>query len=244
MTIQIVMDFETLSLKDNAVLLALGAVAVDTQTGAIHSEFYSAIDPRQQPNRHLDAGTVLWWLKQDKAAQAKLTEAADKADQLAEIDDSYSDEEVDALYTSAAHRIDHVAQAFVAWVNHLPEFDGCWSNGAVDHGWLSSLMEYSGLKNPVPYWKQRDYRTLKALFPAVKADDLEGFIAHHALWDAKYQAAHLVELLRYAHYLAAVERAVPPPGGSTILSDEDADTLAAQLDGQNAEQQAAEQTHG
>lgn len=224
MTLHIMLDFETLSLKENAVLLALGAVAVDAQTGAVHSEFYSAIDPRQQPNRHIDPTTVLWWLKQEKAAQSKLTEATGKADQLAEIDDSYSDEEVDALYTSAAHRIDHVAQAFVAWVNHLPEFDGCWSNGAVDHGWLSSLMEYSGLKNPVPYWKQRDYRTLKALFPAVKADDLEGFIAHHALWDAKYQAAHLVKLLQHASKPTDAEAHAV---ASTTLDGEDAAAFIA-----------------
>lgn len=219
MTIAISIDFETLSLKENAVLLALGAVAVDTETGAIISEFYSAIDPRQQPNRDIDPSTVLWWLGQDKAAQDKITEACAKADQLAEIDDSYSDAEIDALYAEAAHRIDHVAQAFVAWHGTLgTDKIECWSNGAVDHAWLSNMLTYSGLKNPVPYYLQRDYRTLKALFPAVKADDLDGFIAHHALWDAKYQAAHLVKLL-------AVARPASTDTGSTTLDSEDADAF-------------------
>lgn len=249
----IVLDFETLSLKENAVLLALGAVAVNTATGETISEFYAAIDPRQQPTRDIDAGTVLWWLGQDKAAQAKITEAVSKADQLAEIDDSYSEDKINVLYAEAAHRIDHVAQAFVAWVNHLPAFDGCWSNGAVDHGWLASMMEYSGLKNPIPYWKQRDYRTLKALFPAIKAAELDGAVNHHALWDAKYQAAHLVKLLQHANPVNAIGPDYEDgpefagwehrSGGST-LDTEDADALAAQLDGRNAEQQAAEQAHG
>ncbi|MNE64653.1 hypothetical protein D3C80_1600750 [compost metagenome] len=46
----------------------------------------------------------------------------------------------------------------------------------------------------MPYWRQRDYRTLKALLPHVKADELEGFVPHDALWDAKWQAAHAVKL--------------------------------------------------
>lgn len=220
MTLHIMLDLETLSLKENAVLLALGAVAIDGHTGEIKSEFYAAIDPRQQPNRDIAAGTVLWWLGQDKAAQAKITEACAKADQLAEIDDSYSDAEIDALYAEAAHRIDHVAQAFVAWHGTLgTDQIECWSNGAVDHAWLSNMLTYSGLKNPVPYYLQRDYRTLKALFPAVKADDLEGFIAHHALWDAKYQAKHLVKLLAVARPTTVA--------GSTTLPAEDADAFIA-----------------
>lgn len=220
MTPAIMLDFETLSLKDNATLLALGAVAVDTTTGAIVSEFYSAIDPRQQPNRDIDPSTVLWWLGQDKAAQDKITEACAKADQIAELDDSYSEDEITALYETAAHRIDHVAQAFVAWHGTLgTDPIECWSNGAVDHAWLNNMLTYSGLKNPVPYYLQRDYRTLKALFPAVKANDLDGFIAHHALWDAKWQAAHLVKLLK--------QIPADTSTGSTQLPAEDADAFIA-----------------
>lgn len=225
MTLHIVMDFETLSLKENATLLALGAVAIDAETGEIKSEFYSAIDPRQQPNRDIDPSTVLWWLGRDKAAQDKITDACAKADQIAELDESYSEGEITALYETAAHRIDHVAQAFVAWHGTLgTDKIACWSNGAVDHAWLNNMLAYSGLKNPVPYYLQRDYRTLKALFPAVKADDLEGFIAHHALWDAKYQAKHLVKLLQHARKLTDAEaRAV----ASTTLDGEDADAFIA-----------------
>lgn len=219
MTLHIMLDFETLSLKTNAVLLALGAVAVDVESGEIQSEFYAAIDPRLQHGRDLSASTVIWWLKQAKTAQDKLTEAVDKADELARIDESYSEEAIADLYANAAHKIDHVAQAFVAWVDTLGTDIVCWSNGAVDHAWLDDMLTYSGLKNPIPYWAQRDYRTLKALFPAVKADELDGFVAHHALWDAKYQAKHMVKLLQHIAPAKAV--------GSTALTGEDADAFVA-----------------
>lgn len=298
MTLTISIDFETLSLKENATLLALGAVAIDPANGTIASEFYAAIDPRQQPGRDIDPGTVLWWLGQDKAAQTKLTDAVTAADTLAQADESVSDEQMTELYASAAHRIDHVAGGFIGWFEAVAKLAGVepsklevWSNGAVDHGWLDSMLTYSGLKNPVPYYRQRDYRTLKALFPAVTADELDGFIAHHALWDAKYQAKHLVKLLQRVDATSATDAlllasltevldealywrdecrglsdaerttgagipwaerafallqrtATPTDTTSTALSGEDADALAAQVDGQNAEQSAAEVLHG
>ena len=200
MTPIVTIDFEALSLRENATLLALGAVAIDPATGTISSEFYAAIDPRQQPGRDIDPGTVLWWLAQDKAAQTKIPDAIAAADQLAKADESVTDEQMTALYASAAHRIDHVAQAFVAWHEAVAKLAGVepsklevWSNGAVDHGWLDNMMAYSGLKNPVPYYRQRDYRTLKGLFPGITAE-FSG-VKHDALDDAIHQAKHACLLL-------------------------------------------------
>mgnify|MGYP003611684532 FL=1 len=51
------------------------------------------------------------------------------------------------------------------------------------------MFEYSGLKNPVPFWLQRDFRTLKALNPTIK-HTFSG-VAHNALDDAINQAAHM-----------------------------------------------------
>lgn len=185
MNTALMIDFETLSLKENATLLALGAVAVDTATGAVVSEFYSAIDPCQQPGRDIDPSTVLWWLSQSKDSQKQIT---------------------DATY-STANDIKHVAHVFAEWYGALGNGHiECWSNGAVDHAWLSSMMAYSGLKNPVPYWQQRDYRTLRGMFPLVEADKPDGFIAHHALWDAKYQAAHLVKLMMHLNNTCGGEK--------------------------------------
>ena len=47
----LMIDFETLGLKENAVLLSVGACAFDPATGEIGETFYCAIDPRTQHGR-------------------------------------------------------------------------------------------------------------------------------------------------------------------------------------------------
>jgi len=71
----------------------------------------------------------------------------------------------------------------------------CWSNGAVDHAWLNSMMTYCGLKNPIKFWNQRDHRTLKGMYPDIK---LESYgVAHNALDDAIKQTKHLCAILQH-----------------------------------------------
>lgn len=184
----IMLDFETLSLKDNAVLLALGACAFDPVTGDIKDTFYAAIDPRTQPTRDISASTVLWWMEQSGEARNALVKSTKAADTL-EANTTEEGPELDELYATAAHSIHNVARMFLAWYEQQSDVEGVWSNGAVDHGWLTSMMDYAGLKNPVPYWLQRDFRTLKALNPTVK-HTFAG-VAHNALDDAINQAAHM-----------------------------------------------------
>lgn len=187
MTTQVMIDFETLSLKENAVLLSLGACVFDPTIGEIGPTFYCAIDPRTQPGRDISASTVIWWLGQDQAARDKILDAINAADALA---DGGEDE---ALYETAALPINHVAMAFNGWIESLGGDVECWSNGAVDHAWLNSMFEYSGFKNPVAFWQQRDYRTLKALYLDVKVDDYG--VVHNALDDAIKQAKHLCKIM-------------------------------------------------
>ena len=196
MTTRIMLDFESMSLKENAVLLSLGACVFDPATGEIGAQFYAAIDPRTQPGRDIDPGTVLWWMQQDQAARDKITESTKAADRLIDgIEEGVSDEEENAVYAAAAHPIQNVARAFLIFVEELGEDVECWSNGAVDHAWLESMFQYSGFKNPIKFWMQRDYRTLKALYPDVKAEDYG--VAHNALDDAIKQAKHLIDILRH-----------------------------------------------
>ena len=184
----LMIDFETLSLKDNAVLLALGACTFDPVTGDIEDTFYAPIDPRTQPGRDISASTVLWWMEQSGEARNALVASTKAADTL-ESNPPEEGPELDELYATAAHSIHNVSRAFIAWYEQQGDIEGVWSNGAVDHGWLSSMFEYSGLKNPVPYRLQRDFRTLKALNPTVK-HTFSG-VAHNALDDAINQAAHM-----------------------------------------------------
>ena len=190
MTTQVMLDFETLSLKENAVLLSIGACVFDPATGEIGQTFYTAIDPRTQHGRDISADTVLWWMSQDDAARSKLVDAIKSADAIADADPD-SPEYAD-LVEHAAIPINHAAMAFSAFIEQFDDVE-CWTNGGVDHAWLQSMFDYSGFKNPIPFWKQRDYRTLKALYPDVKADDYG--VAHNALDDAIKQAKHACLLL-------------------------------------------------
>lgn len=190
MTTTLMLDFETLSLKENAVLLSLGACVFDPATGEIGETFYTAIDPRTQHGRDISASTVIWWLEQDQAARDKLTGAVKAADLLVDADPDSP--EWAELAEQAAIPINHAAMAFNAWVDQFEDVE-CWTNGGVDHTWLNSVFEYSGFKNPIPFWKQRDYRTLKALYPDVKSAELGQM--HNALDDAIKQAKHAAKII-------------------------------------------------
>lgn len=201
----IMIDFETLSLKPNAVLLQLAAVAFDANTREVVSTLHVHIDPRVQPGRDISADTVIWWMEQDEAARAALTNATRMADRIeSDTFEDLSEEEQDSLYEQAGMLITNAAQAFMAWYNGVtdPEvesrhgtLEGVWSNGAVDHSWLDSLMEYTGLKNPVPFYLQRDFRTMRALHP-VDTPEFAG-TKHNALDDALHQTAHLLDILNH-----------------------------------------------
>lgn len=96
---------------------------------------------------------------------------------------------------NTAFSIQNVARGLLVWIGTLGDGIEVWSNGAVDHAWFNSMFEYSGYKNPIPFWKQRDYRTLKALFPEIKREEYG--VAHNALDDAIGQAKHACALLAH-----------------------------------------------
>lgn len=187
----LMIDVETLGLKENAVLLSIGACAFDPATGEIGETFYCAIDPRTQHGREIDASTVLWWMDQDEAARRKITDAVKNADLLPTLE--LDTPEYDEAFNNAALPINHVAMAFSAYVEQFGDNVRCWSNGAVDHAWLNSMMTYSGFTNPIKFWNQRDYRTIKGMYPEIKAEDFGQ--AHNALDDAIKQTKHLCAIL-------------------------------------------------
>lgn len=229
MPLNVMLDFETLSLKPDAVLLSIGACTFDPETGEVGNEFYLAIDPRTQHQRHISADTVLWWLKQDEAARTKLTSAIEAREKLDE-DGDFTDEQLTELMEQAAHPIHHVARAFILWFEQLGEVQGVWTNGGVDHVWMDSLMEYSGFKVPYPFWLQRDYRTLKGLYPEVKAE-FTG-TKHNALDDAIHQAKHALVLLKEQAKHEQLRALVVAGNGESNTALDIAESLATKEIGQ------------
>ena len=162
----VMVDLETLGNGSNAVIVAIGAVQFDA-SGLGH-EFYTTVDAEScvAAGLKMDASTVMWWLKQSDAARSALSNGA-------------------KLSLAAA------LAEFSAWFPAKAMF---WGNGATfDNVIVSNAYAALRLEKPWGYTSDRCYRTLKAMFPNVKADQTNG-VAHNALDDARYQAMHAAKI--------------------------------------------------
>lgn len=169
----IMLDIETLGKGPNAVIVAIGAVAFD-ETG-LGSTFYLNIKPQScvDLGMQMDADTVMWWMQQSEAARKALAKGG--------------------------VGITEALQAFSVYVEEQGPDVEVWGNGATfDNVILASAYRLAGIERPWSYKGDRCYRTLRALFPQIKAADTGG-TAHNALDDAKYQALHASQILAAIH---------------------------------------------
>lgn len=169
-SLDIVLDIETTGTSPGCCILSIGAATTDRQY-----EFYQTIWHASQKEVYGlqdDYDTLRWWDKQSAEAR---NEAFSGTMGLVSALGKFSD-----------------------WVQSLPAKDKFfWGNGSdFDQPILAYAYKAVDMKNPFGF-NNRCYRTLKNLYPNVKAPtDFEG-IKHHALWDAKHEAKHLSMLLQY-----------------------------------------------
>ena len=166
-SIDVMVDLETCGTKAGCKILSIGAVTFDLQ-----HEFYARISLIDSDSFGFteDPATMAWWNKQDKAA---FDEAMGGQRKVIEVLGSFSD-----------------------WMKHLPAKEVfIWGNGAdFDLPILGAY--YAGMCMNIP-WKPfngRCYRTLKNLYPQIKAP-AKNAMKHNAVEDAKWQAAHAREIL-------------------------------------------------
>lgn len=164
----VMIDLETMGTRPNAPIIAIGAVTFDAN--AVYDEFYVNIDLEsavRDGGAAIDPETVMWWMKQSDEARAAL-QVNPKPLRVALFE-------------------------FTRWVKQSEVVTGVWGNGAsFDNIILSETYRRMSMEPPWKFWDDRCYRTVKNMFPGVKA---ERFGTHHnALDDAKSQAAHLVYL--------------------------------------------------
>jgi len=163
----VMVDLETLGNGSNAVVVAIGAVQFNA--GGVGSVFSVLVDPQScvASGLQMDVSTVMWWMKQSDAARAALQ--------------------------GKGLLLGDALEQFSSW---FPK-EGClWGNGATfDNVILSNAYRAVGQKTPWPYWGDRCYRTVKNLYPEIKAPVFQG-TAHNALDDAAHQARHLIAIAR------------------------------------------------
>lgn len=167
-------DLETMSTATNAAILSIGAVKFDIQEEKLLGEFYQNVELSSCLHLGMNRmqSTLDWW------AQDSQKEARD-------------------LLTKDAVPIWEACNRFIEWAGDdiIP-----WANGApFDLPILKNAFHLNSLKEPWKFRNESCYRTLKRLYPTVLATSQPGNMKHHALSDAKYQAAHLMRILKSLH---------------------------------------------
>lgn len=181
----VMVDCETLSLRTNAVIVSIGAVAFDPMAeDTVESLKYGGrtlhipLDMVKQARigRHIDPGTVLWWLEQSEEARRSLIDIQG---------DPYKKLDLKVATVNLARFIEHYGGGDVK----------VWANGAADDiSWIRSLADDIGVsrKHLFGHRCPRDTRTLFDMAGLYDASgnlpDVEGLTKHDALSDAIYQA--------------------------------------------------------
>lgn len=163
-------DLETMSIEPNACILSIGAVEFDIEEEKLLGEFYQnvTLSSCAKLGMHKSQSTLDWWAK-DENKEAR-----------------------DSL-TSMALDIEVAIPLFLKWSGDeiIP-----WANGAsFDFPILKNAIQVCGHRAPWKYNHESDYRTFKRLYPTVLRPTLTG-VKHNALADAKFQASHLMRILK------------------------------------------------
>lgn len=170
----IMVDLETMGVKSNAAIIAIGAVAFDLETGELGEEFYEVVklESAVACGGIMQPSTVLWWMQQSDAARAEFKrEGVDLPRAL-------------VSFSQYVRRTDITMQGI-----------RIWGNGAnFDNVLLRDSFERCSIPAPWMFWNDRCFRTMKAMLPQVVVER-EG-TAHNALADAVYQAKYLIKAVQ------------------------------------------------
>ena len=167
-------DIETAGLPPSGALMSIGACFFDTHTETIGPTFQRTIHlaTATRDGGVIDAGTFLFWLGQPEKARNAVR--------------------------FGGQDIRVVLADFAAWIAETcPHKDvRPWANAPTfDLTILSGAYQRAGLTRPWHYLQERDFRTVRNMYPAVVYDPKEkGDDAHEALADAVFQAQHLFKI--------------------------------------------------
>jgi exodeoxyribonuclease VIII len=171
----VMIDLETLGTESDAVILSIGAVWFDRYNVDESEGYYATLNWQDQLDRGgtVTEGTLRFWLNQSRQAR-------------------------DAILNKKPMRLEQTLIDFDQWFNDTvkkPRDCLVWSKGPqFDLALLRDLYRRTRRPSerrpwitPWPYWSERDVRTALMLVPQ-KIARAKGSVAHHAFYDAVYQA--------------------------------------------------------
>lgn len=176
----VMIDLETLGTQPGSVILSIGAVLFDPKPKGegdliLGKEFYCVVG---QPTciaagLTVDQSTLDWWEKQSEEARTVLAQSQDPAQSIS------------------------LTKSLTQLAAFIPLGAKVWSNGAnFDQPLLDVAYNKTGIVLPWKYWNSRCYRTIVAMHPNEKALRPVNACAHNALEDAKWQARHMVNIVK------------------------------------------------
>ena len=168
---EMMIDIETLGTEDDCVIASIGVIIFNRShtPGTYIREYEVMIDLESQPNRSIDAGTVLWWMT-----------------------DSMEDARKAVLLSKNRVRLGLALRELDVLVKDYAVKDAWACSPSFDMKKLQSAYKQHNQPFPVPFWNWRDVRTLEDFFYGTntrkkgKENWLEG-LAHTAIDDCKMQ---------------------------------------------------------
>ena len=166
----VLVDLETMGVHSYAPIVSIGAVKFDpTNCEQTDDTFYSVVSLESSmefPECYAESQTILWWLQQNEEARQQLVDVR------------------------AVHLRDALTD-FAVWYKGST---GLWGNGAnFDPVILANAYKVVGMVEPFNNSDVRCVRTALSLAGIHKRD---GYVKHHALYDA---SAHLADLKQALH---------------------------------------------
>lgn len=172
--IDLMIDTETMGLPPTGALVSIGAVFFDLETRTLGPEFLRTINlaTAVRDGGAFTPSTVMWWLGQsDEARKAIRFGGIDIRNALADL------------------------TAFIGEHSRIEDVRPYGNSSGFDLTIVGGAYERAGMKTPWYFGRERCFRTIRNMYPAVIYDPEEkGEGAHNALADAKFQALHLFKI--------------------------------------------------
>lgn len=174
MNTHVMLDLETLSTRNNAHIVSIGAVLFNPHTEDEMAPFYMVCKNEQQEGADIDPDTVAWWATQNDQVRSVFT---------------------DANMTSLSTMLIE----FRDWVGaKTSKIEGMWGNGSdFDNVILGNAYQRWGLRPPWSFGRNRCFRTMKNIaLPNTFVAPVPAGTHHNALDDATYQAHYLRAIVK------------------------------------------------